>query len=449
MSHDARFSIIPGWIVTDPRLRGRDLQVLCLLGRHTDKHGWCRRSQVKMADQLGCARSTVQASLDRLGDIGVVEKHVEESRDGRDSAHSYRVIYDAPPPAGYDFDAYQIADDEENHPISTPETGTPPAGISAPPAGPESAPPAGPGSAPINDPYLTIPPKPERQTRERDFDGISENDPKAALKTFKQWYPTWPTYVDDSEPKALKAWMDLTLEERNEAAERSEAYIAAVKAAGRKYVCSSPVYLAEKRWRKLDALEAVKPKQAGTAASGRTAVGVFGPAYAAARMLSLLDGPVDFDLPPDLRERVRATFEVHSRRGGQAGLSYRERLGLGLDENGDLIFPDDFERQEWRRRLATEGFPEVNRLHDAAKERSHVTVDGAFERMKLLCEFVPVGSQAWQRWRELHELRGWPFVPTPAGMKGVYFPIGGPEGLEEFERAARSLMQARDEDDAA
>lgn len=35
--NDPRFSIIPGWIVTDPRLKGRDLQVLCLLGRHIDK----------------------------------------------------------------------------------------------------------------------------------------------------------------------------------------------------------------------------------------------------------------------------------------------------------------------------------------------------------------------------------------------------------------------------
>ena len=88
----ARFAIIPGWIVTDTRLKGRDLQVLCLLGRHTDKLGWCRRSQVKMAEQLDCARSTVQASLDRLSIIGVVEKHLEVSKDGRDSAHWYRVI---------------------------------------------------------------------------------------------------------------------------------------------------------------------------------------------------------------------------------------------------------------------------------------------------------------------------------------------------------------------
>lgn len=34
-----RYSIIPGMAVTDPNLEGRDLQVLCLLGRHTDRDG--------------------------------------------------------------------------------------------------------------------------------------------------------------------------------------------------------------------------------------------------------------------------------------------------------------------------------------------------------------------------------------------------------------------------
>jgi len=53
---DARFFNIPGWIVTDPRLKRRDLQA-CPLGRQTSrKHSWCRRSQVKMAEELSCAR---------------------------------------------------------------------------------------------------------------------------------------------------------------------------------------------------------------------------------------------------------------------------------------------------------------------------------------------------------------------------------------------------------
>lgn len=63
---DPRLSIIPAAAVLDPRLKARDLQVLCLFGRHIDRRGWCTRSQVKMAKEIGCARSTVQGSIDRL-----------------------------------------------------------------------------------------------------------------------------------------------------------------------------------------------------------------------------------------------------------------------------------------------------------------------------------------------------------------------------------------------
>src|SRR5580704_14564608 len=68
-----RFSIIPAGAVTDRSLEPRDLQVLCLLGRHTDKAGWCARSQVKMAQELDCSRGSVQNSLDRLSTAGWIE----------------------------------------------------------------------------------------------------------------------------------------------------------------------------------------------------------------------------------------------------------------------------------------------------------------------------------------------------------------------------------------
>ena len=55
-------------------------------------HGWCRRSQVRIASELGLARSTVQAALDRLAALGVVEKHEgEEREDGGTDCHCYRL----------------------------------------------------------------------------------------------------------------------------------------------------------------------------------------------------------------------------------------------------------------------------------------------------------------------------------------------------------------------
>lgn len=71
---DYRYSIIPGAAVTDDRLSGRDLQVLALLGRHTNRKGWCRRSQVEMAKELHCGRATVFRSMKRLLETDYVER---------------------------------------------------------------------------------------------------------------------------------------------------------------------------------------------------------------------------------------------------------------------------------------------------------------------------------------------------------------------------------------
>lgn len=99
---DPRFSIIPADAVLDKRLEPRDLQVLCVFGKHTDKRGWCRRSQVVMAREIGCARSTVQGSIERLVIAGWLEKRPQNSihtKGVRDSAHEYRVVLDIPDPA--------------------------------------------------------------------------------------------------------------------------------------------------------------------------------------------------------------------------------------------------------------------------------------------------------------------------------------------------------------
>jgi DNA-binding transcriptional ArsR family regulator len=306
MSHDPRFSIIPGWIVTDPRLKGRDLQVLCLLGRHTSKKsGWCRRSQVKMAGELACARSTVQASLDRLTDMGVVEKHEEQSRDGRDSAHWYRVIYDRAPPSGYAFDAWQDDDEEENIPISEDNSATPPADISAPPADPGSAPPAGSGAAPINVSYLTPPAErreregaSEREEEERHVENAEPKKNRAALeRSLLQWWATWPNYPTGSRTKTYEAWFALTDEERADCIARTPDYIAKVGRLKKDYVFAH-VYLSERGWQLVSAqpLPEERPKP----------VAPFGKAWIANWMRIAAQPPVALGRLPPAAEQVIA-----------------------------------------------------------------------------------------------------------------------------------------------
>jgi hypothetical protein len=108
-----------------------------------------------------------------------------------------------------------------------------------------------------------------------------------------------------------------------------------------------------------------------------------------------------------------------------------------------LIAQDDAAgRAERMRRQMQFGWPAVNRMHDAAENRRGVTVAPELEWIGGLTEFVPVGCEVWEAWRIEHELRGWPWLPDPGGMRGAYFPKGGPAGLAEFETA---LRQAQDE----
>lgn len=442
MTQHARFSIIPGWIVTDPRLKGRDLQVLCVLGRHTDKHGWCRRSQVKMAEEIGCARSTVQASIDRLEEIAVVEKHVQESADGRDSAHYYRVIFDRPPPAGYAFGAWQGEDNEENSLISDAETGAPPADISAPPAGPGSAPPAGPGSAPINDPLLTPPAeRTEREgalARENAEDG--HDSPRQLLRRVKAMEigkagNPWPGTLGSSTDWAVKQFEKLPADERLMAEERRDDYLAICKAQGVKPVALG-VYFRDRKF--LDVSR--EAARSAVAKIERVAVKPFGPVWAGMRALALGKGPGRVELSGDVRTVAESTYAGLMRVSEARARAFLERKGISLNADGLLVFPDDFERAEMRRRQCEEGFPVVNHLHKLAQERGAELTDGRNGLLAELCEAVPVGSETYEAWRSFHLEREWPLWPDPGHMRVVYFPKGGPEGFGAFMDAARAAM---------
>lgn len=189
----------------DKRIEPRDLQVLCVFGKHTDKRGWCRRSQVVMAREIGCARSTVQASIDRLVTAGWLEKRpVTEvhTKGVRGSAHEYRVVLDVPDPV---LDV----------------VGTP-ADRSAPPADPTSAPPADPRVGTyVNEPLSTNPsltsgerasfddvwdafpkrPMTNRSEASRAFNKLDDGETQrllVAAKRFAQWH------IEDSEARGVE-----------------------------------------------------------------------------------------------------------------------------------------------------------------------------------------------------------------------------------------------------
>jgi hypothetical protein len=263
----------------------------------------------------------------------------------------------------------------------------------------------------------------------------------------------WPKWARSTIGHIAKQFAELALDEREAACAWRDAFLAKCKRDRITQPMPVANYFRDKVWQMLtDADKAVVRPVAGGApaiSGGKVVVPVFGPAFAAARAWALVRGPMYFVLPDDLREKVRASYEAYARASSTSALNYRQKLGLLLDGDGSLVFPDDFEAREWERRKIDEGFPDVLRLHAAAKDRNHVTVEPIFERLKDLCEAVPIGSDMWERWREYHEEQGWPFVPTPTAMKVVFFPKGGPDGLQEFESAARAAISKERSDDHA
>ncbi|NTH50496.1 helix-turn-helix domain-containing protein [Agrobacterium rhizogenes] len=405
---NARFSIIPAWIVTDARLKGSDLKVLCLLGTYTNKEGWCRRSQVKMAEQLSCGRSTIQDSLNRLAEIGAVEKRKVDSVDGRDSAHWYRVILDRVVGANV-FTAFDEEDEEEFGPISglrageTPAgTPAPPAGIPAPPAGPRPAPPAGSGPAPIND-TLNDP----SNDRERGRDAGDE-DSKKIIRDFKRWYPTWPTYIGDSEDAAQRAFFALTAEERAACLDRTPDFIKAVKAIkGGKFTYAS-VYLKGKAWEKLG-----DPK---SELATPLVHNPFSRAWMALRLSELLK-PMATAMP------VLTAFQ-------------RAQVASGSDAARQV----ELERRE------KYGWPKVNTMHQFAERAQGSTVTAPLVVISEGFEKVHRDSDLAAAWRDLHARKGWPWLPIPSGVNWLFFPAGEPaEAMAEFER---TISEGRSNDDA-
>ena len=236
---DPRLSIIPAGAVTDPNIEGRDLQVLCLLGRHIDDGGWCRRSQVKMARELHCARSTIQVSLARLVTAGWVQQRVEERPSGADSAHSYRVILDRDEPRT----------ESMAEPDSSPQLDEGGADLSA--------------GVPIQDrqgvpihasaPMLTTPlNEGERDARAREAgeptpDDVPDGELLAKLRGLA------PTAAQDSVAETGASWRKLARDERREALARYPDWLADAKRNGRGKIAGLPTYLGEKRWTLLPA----------------------------------------------------------------------------------------------------------------------------------------------------------------------------------------------------
>lgn len=402
-----RLSIIPARAATDPALKPRDLQVLCVLGRHTDEYGWCRRSQVKMAAEMNCGRATVFDAINRLIGAGYLERHEQESDSGRDSAHVYRVILDPKHP---DVSSVQDADTPCRY------VGTP-AGISAPPAGHEPAPPAASGPAPINAPYLTSPSNEEKKERASENENGNENlnstsqddDPKTAAFEKRVIHfvngvgyhaGIWPKWDNNTTLDWIKRqFAGLSVAERKEAERWRDAYL--LDAAERK-VKPQPVgaFFRDRLWNALDP-EILKKAESAKAQAARAdeakpdgwAAG-YGPVGMSRMFALLLDGPAD-------QELAKSSFLPRS--------------------------------------MLAKAWPALMRYRDVQQQRSGAVLPKLWHLAGELMEPVPQGTIILAAWKDEFKRRAWPWPSEFDRMQVVFCPRGGPSSIYEFETALRGL----------
>jgi len=226
-----RFSIIPAGAIIDQRLTPRALQVLCLLGRHTDNNGWCTRSQVKMAKELGCARTTIYDALELLREAQWVERRpngrgskAAEECDYPFASYSYRVLLDRD-----DLPARVRPEPEPDDAIS--EGAVQAAGGAAQTAG-GAAQAAGLEGIPSQG--ISTEPERERARARR-----------AGLAAFEA---RWPTSAGDDRGKTAYEWEALSDEERESAIANIGAFLDHLKRFKRTTVPAGWKYLSEKRW---------------------------------------------------------------------------------------------------------------------------------------------------------------------------------------------------------
>lgn len=422
---NARYAAIPNHVFEDERL---SMEARWLLGYLLSKpDNWT----VVIGDitrRGNCGRDKARKMIAELVELGYAER--EQVRDDGKFGASVLVIYDEP----LSMQAAETKAESESVAF-LPQTDLP---ATAKPS-PDSPSPVKSALSNNSDSANTD----DYQERE----GAGAEDQAEDLRQIEKQFDglmigrhgnPWPKVLKSSRKWALERFLELTPEERKLAEERRDAYLAAcpkIKSGddkGKPDCVALGVYIRDKMF---NYVEAISPRDVRKQAKSK--VPPFGPAWSGLRFVLLARGPIA--LPPpetDPRDATRQTFQTLQRANPARALAYLERKGVTIGEHGQPVFPPDFLEAEERRRVMAEGFPEVNRLHEAASHRATIETEADISRFSALCEPVPVGSEMWWEWADEHARRGWPWVPDPEQMRIVYFPKGGPRGLQEFINAA-------------
>lgn len=211
---------------------------------------------------------------------------------------------------------------------------------------------------------------------------------------------SWPDVLNQSKDWSFRQFLALDEEDRLLAEQFRDTYLAAcpkVKAGDRKGEPDAVilgVYLRDKLFRDVQAM-ALKRQETGSSVQrdGEKSAVAYGPVHSAMHFRILLDGPDHPDLAPP--------------------------NGLWLSSTL---------RSAW---------PRLAAFRQQTDLRGEVVATETDVALGRYMEFVPSDTELFSSWQQAIREMNLPELRIREGMRGLYFPIGGPDGLAEFEAMAK------------
>ena len=378
--------------------------LLCLADYADPEKNECWPSQMRLASDAEVSERTAREWLQRLEEWGLIARERRSRANGARASDMIVLQLKTQVRDGAERcrDLKACADETESLPAEI--AGRTYRQPDADPTGNEAQPTGNGCRAYKEEPSIEPPTGTSQPAREGARESLNpdlgKDDRKAIETAFWRVVKDWPKFAAMPKEPAKRAWFKLTDEERAAAEARLPDWFARLKADKRDHVPVPWTYFREKLWLGLpDPVVAAEPVDLDAPA--------FGPLWGAIRIRALLGRPQAPPAPPS------------------------EFLAALLAQD------DAAGRAERMRRQAIYGWPAVNAMHTSAANRRGVRVATELGWLIGLAEAVPVGSPVFEAWRIEHERRGWPWIPDPGLMRVVFFPAGGPAGLDAFEQAMR------------
>jgi DNA-binding transcriptional ArsR family regulator len=353
------------------------------------KDNGCYPSQETLANDCEVPRSTLNVYLKELEDAGLIAR---EQRRKEGTNKQERTRYRFPFEPDFPTQAAQKPSPETGHGPESRNDGEP---------SPEN------GETRVQnlDSNLVKEPVTEPVTRASapDQDDLKILEKRHDALRLGRHGKSWPDVLNQSKDWSFRQFVALDEDDRLLAEQYRDAYLAAcpkVKAGERKGEPDAVilgVYLRDKLFRDVQALS-VKRQEQGSGQpqeGGQNLAVAYGPVHGAMLFRLLLEGP----------ERPEAA----------------PTNGL------------------WLSSALRAAWPKLAAFWQQTDLRGGVPATEADVELGRYMEFVPAESEVFGAWRQEIRRLNLPEVRVRDGMRGLYFPVGGPAGLSEFEAMAREV----------